>query len=657
MSWYNVFKKQKPLNEANKKFKNVSKYKKNEYGEGFDNLSQIDGFGITSTSFNLFYNKYIDRAIDTEREKIKYYRQMACMPEIGDVIEDAVIESIQPDKEGNLLLLKIKDDNLNKNENIIKTLNEEFNDFFYSRLKATDLLWEMFKTFYEEGRYFYERIPAKNKKKGIIGLKKLPNETMDYDLDPDTGKINGFYQYLSPNAKMPNSVEEARLEDGVIGFYPSQISFVNSGNYGISKKEIFGYLEKVKTPYNQLKLLETSVIIYRIIRSPQRLVFRIDTGNMPKDKAMKYVEKIKQKFTQKESYDPDTGLIQGKSSVLSILDNYFLSQCLRLNTGIQLLSGQTKTLSELIKDHNNGIQNWTYSVDQKTGKIISGEIEWAGITRLNTDMVRVYLDNDKYIDCTPDHKFVLRDGSEVEAQNLKENTLMSKNELDKYSFDIIKVTKVEKLDFKEDTGCLTIKDPGDNHNFAVGAGVFVKNSADGRGSQIDEIGGNPSGFAELDDIHYFQRKLYKALKYPLSRVNKMMENNQSENMYMGGSVSEITRDEIKWAKFLQRTQVKICRDLLDVFMIHLDFIGLKKQYELTKDKISIELTPPNNYTEQMNQLIIENDINNYESLANNEEFPKTYLMKKYLGYTEKDFKELQEYFEIDKKYLPKDEGY
>jgi hypothetical protein len=92
------------------------------------------------SSFNLFYNKYIDRAIDTEREKIKYYRQMACMPEIGDVIEDAVIESIQPDKDGNLLLLKIKDDNLNKNENIIKTLNEEFNDFFYNRLKATDLL-------------------------------------------------------------------------------------------------------------------------------------------------------------------------------------------------------------------------------------------------------------------------------------------------------------------------------------------------------------------------------------------------------------------------------------------------------------------------------------------------------------------------------------
>ncbi|MFW5795224.1 MAG: portal protein [Bacillota bacterium] len=108
-----------------------------------------------------------------------------------------------------------------------------------------------------------------------------------------------------------------------------------------------------------------------------------------------------------------------------------------------------------------------------------------------------------------------------------------------------KVVKVEKLNYREDTGCLTIKDPGKNHNFAVSAGVFVKNSADGRGSQIDTIGGNFSSFAELDDIYYFQRKLYRALKYPMSRVTKMHENQEGDILFAGGRMGEITRDEIK----------------------------------------------------------------------------------------------------------------
>lgn len=108
-----------------------------------------------------------------------------------------------------------------------------------------------------------------------------------------------------------------------------------------------------------------------------------------------------------------------------------------------------------------------------------------------------------------------------------------------------KVKKVEKLDVVEDTGCLTIKDPGENHNFAVSAGVFVKNSADGRGSQIDTIGGNFSSFAELDDIYYFQRKLYRALKYPMSRVTKIQENQEGDMLFAGGRMGEITRDEIK----------------------------------------------------------------------------------------------------------------
>ncbi|NIU00538.1 MAG: portal protein, partial [Nitrosopumilaceae archaeon] len=78
------------------------------------------------------------------------------------------------------------------------------------------------------------------------------------------------------------------------------ISLVHYGYQGETKREFLGYLEKAKQPYNNLRLLETSVVIYRMIRAPERFVFSIDTGNMPKDKAMRYTEKIKQKFSKKQ---------------------------------------------------------------------------------------------------------------------------------------------------------------------------------------------------------------------------------------------------------------------------------------------------------------------------------------------------------------------
>lgn len=90
------------------------------------------------------------------------------------------------------------------------------------------------------------------------------------------------------------------------------------------KKDVIGYLEKARQPYNQLKLLETSIVIYRLVRAPERLVFKIDTGNMPISKAMKFTEEMKQKLQRKVSYDPSTGNMTNSPNVLSMLENFFL---------------------------------------------------------------------------------------------------------------------------------------------------------------------------------------------------------------------------------------------------------------------------------------------------------------------------------------------
>jgi hypothetical protein len=890
MAWYNFWKDQQQLDESIKAFKNRDKTSgltqseyNNKSGEGIEDLAMMQmggGFGAQGIGgFNSFYNSHINKLFENEYQRIVEYRRMAEYPEIADVIEDACNEMCDIDEDQNILSLDITDSKISENDNITKILYREFKTLFYDRIDVNDNLWDYFRTYLIDGRIYYERIiDINNKNKGLLNIKKLPTETMDFEYEPKTGRIISYYQYLSPNYRRPINREQA-IKDAELGkmiiFEPAQIGFINYGIYGLTKANILGFLEKAKVPYNQLKLLETSVIIYRLIRSPERLVFKIDTGAMPRDKAMKFVEKIKQSFIKKQSYNPQTGSLSNEPEVF----------CIKHDTEIPLLDGRFLTLDQLVDEHKEGKENWVYSIDQKTLDIKPGKIKNAAITRLNTEMVRVWLDNGHYIDCTPDHKFILRDGSECEAGKLMNDVslmplytrmghigtnkveyqqvynpsnekwvythrmvngkakkgnvihhkdfnrfnnkpdnliemssdshshmhgeliknmfknpeyrkkhsewvirtnkeqgkakkmqavlntpevreyqkLRAKESRDEYwsiqenrdnirdrktfliddnvlymfgemyldnvgckrndflnilssnhvfmsyleelnkdqdinnkQFDHItrpvlnkiiknmghedypdfrenytgymnhKVVRVEILDEKSDCGCLEIE--GDNHNFAVSMHgnpcVFIKNSilenyfmpqsSEGRGSDITSVGGNSAGFTQLDDIYYFSHKLYRSLKYPLSRITQGVEQGQ-EVMFGGTGAGEISRDEIKWAKFLERQQRKFCNDFVDLFLLHLDFKGFKKQYNLNSNSFTIRMNPPSQYKEQMIQGFLEQSFQNYNALCQNAEFSKSFLIKKFLHWTEEELEENREGFKLDKRYFPPDE--
>lgn len=455
-------------------------------GEGWETLAEIPGFSsVQIQGFNLFYNTYINKVFEYERQKINEYRMMATTPEVSDVVEDAVNESTQEDDIGNVFHLDIKDSELLRNENIVNNIKREFTELFQQKIDMKTKIWDILWTYYVDGRVFYERVIDKNKPKaGIIDIKKLPTETMDFYYDPISGQIIGYIQYLKPKVKKPATVEEAKAGSGkgdYTFFNPNQIGFVNYGIYGKTKFEIVGYLEKARIPFNQLKLLETSVIIMRVVRAPERYVFRIDTGNMPREKALRYVEKIKLKMSKKQTYDPRSGQLTNEPELMGILENFYLPQ-----------------------------------------------------------------------------------------------------------------------------------------------------SAEGRGSSIDTIGGNTAMFSELDDVYYFQKKLYRALKYPSSRVNAAQEGRDGEVMFGGSQTSEISRDEIKWSQFLERQQKKVCVDLTDMFLLHLEFKGLKKLYDLTTRKIGITMNPPSKYKEQMEQMFNDSRFSNYNQLADRPEMSKYYLMQRYL---------------------------
>jgi hypothetical protein len=493
----------KQINEAKKQFKKSSATKKPKgdvNGEGINDFYAMNLYGSYGVqSFNSFYDSFINREFADERERIAEYRAMTMIPEIGDVIEDAVIEATQENSEGDIISLVVSED-LEENKNIVKNLQDEFNDLFYTRLDVKDKIWDLFYSFMRDGRLYFENIINTNKKKnGLINIKKLPADTMDFIYDPYDGEVVAYLQYLTNSPRQITTVDEAEKDNDVILFYPSQITYINSGFYGANKKQVLGYLEKAKQPFNQLKLLETSVVIYRLIRSPERLVFKIDTGNMPPEKSLKFVEQMRNSLRTKQTYDTNTGKMSNNVDITSVLENYFLPT-----------------------------------------------------------------------------------------------------------------------------------------------------SSDGRGSDVTSIGGNPSGFAELDDIYYFQKKLYRALKYPLSRIENINEGRSGDNnMFNNNQVGTITRDEIKWAKFIERQQNKFEKAFEELFLNHLEFKELREKYDITKNSLNIKFNPPNQYKQQMEQMLLETQFNNYSNLANNPEFSKKYLMTKYLKWTEDEIKDNSEMLSDD----------
>ena len=167
--------------------------------------------------------------------------------------------------------------------------------------------------------------------------------------------------------------------------------------------------------------------------------------------------------------------------------------CFTGDTKVSLVDGRELTFLELVDEYNLGKENWVYSFNETTKKIEPKRIEKAWCTKKNAQLVEVELDNGEKLRCTPNHRFMLRDGSYKEASELKENDSL----MPLYRMNY-KVVNVRFLDYTEDVYDLTV---ADNHNFALSAGVFVHNSKD----SIDGVAGalwNASQHAEEYGYEY-----------------------------------------------------------------------------------------------------------------------------------------------------------
>ena len=233
-----------------------------------------------------------------------------------------------------------------------------------------------------------------------------------------SGKSGSF-----PSASSGSRFGLAETEHAIDAHHVVHISL----SEGLDNNYPFGnsLLENVFKVYKQKELLEDAILIYRIQRAPERRVFHIDVGNMPSHMAMAFVERVKNEIHQRRIPSQSGG---GQN----VIDSAYNPLCLDLATRIPLLDGRTLTLQELINEFEAGKENWAYSCEPETGKIVPGVINWAGITRRNTEVIKLTFDNGETLICTPDHKIPVFGKGFVEAQNLtNEDSLISYNTRDK----------------------------------------------------------------------------------------------------------------------------------------------------------------------------------------------------------------------------------
>jgi hypothetical protein len=266
--------------------------------------------------------------------------------------------------------------------------------------------------------------------KGIVGCNQLPNIEIER-LEPGSAeKASGYGELSSENDSLKFKWKNKQME-----FQPWEIAHFRI--LGDDRKLPYGtsLLEKARRIWKQLLLSEDAMLIYRTSRAPERRVFKVFVGNMDDNDVEAYVQRVANKFKREQIVDSKTGNVDMRYNQMAVDQDYFVpvrdpgqaspietlaGACISLDTRIPLLDGRVLELSKLIEEWDNGNRNlWAYSCDPHTGDLAPGLITWAGVTRKDTNVLKITLDNGEEVITTPDHKFVHRTNGFVEAQNLK----------------------------------------------------------------------------------------------------------------------------------------------------------------------------------------------------------------------------------------------
>jgi len=317
-----------PINELNPKYTDFA-------DKGSKRIEALQRQSISAST--LYNNTPIPGLINSYRDAYLYaniqqdkasrlgdYRVMAAFSEISNCLDQICDELINKDADGNIVKLQIKNRKSDFTDASFKKLNDEFNKYIqYFDLDYAG--WEYFRQLLIEGEIYFEHIIHKDHPEaGILGVLKIPTELIDPIFTNVQNHVVKGYLLRKPvfDPKNPQKIEKFEF----IPMDVNQITYINSGIWNENKTIRLPYIENARRAYRQLSLIEDSIVIYRLVRAPERLVFNVDTGNLPAPQAESYLKKLQQMYWKKFSYDPQGGGTVTKFSPQSMLDSFWFAK-------------------------------------------------------------------------------------------------------------------------------------------------------------------------------------------------------------------------------------------------------------------------------------------------------------------------------------------
>jgi hypothetical protein len=289
-----------------------------------------------------FFGQYVDieGVYKTEFELIRRYREMALHPECDSAIEDIINETLVSDSNDSPVEINL--DHLNASDGIKTKVRDEFK-FILELLDFQKKAHEIYRNWYIDGRLYYNKvIDIKKPHEGIQELRyidaikmryvrkqkknekdRLSNINQNNPMDYEFPELEEYYLYTPKNV-YPVSTPSSMGGDQGVKFTKDSITYCTSGLVDRNKGSTLSYLHKAIKSLNQLRMIEDSLVIYRLSRAPERRIFYIDVGNLPKVKAEQYLRDVMMRYRNKLVYDANTGEVRDDKKYMAMLEDFWL---------------------------------------------------------------------------------------------------------------------------------------------------------------------------------------------------------------------------------------------------------------------------------------------------------------------------------------------
>jgi hypothetical protein len=477
----------KELNPKFETFYNVNSSAKERVYKQAVSTSQ-DAPGIPSLEgivINKAYHDFLYALIDTDKPKrVADYRVMASYAEISHALDEICDEMLVKDDKGKYCTLTVAE---SKDPVIVKELQKNFQNLI-EQFNLDNKGFEYFRAILIDAELFFENvINDKKEEAGIIGVVQIPTEHINPIYDNIQNMLIKGYLLRKPVIDKDNQNRTTTKQE-LIPLERHQVTYFHSHTWNEHKTIRLPYLEVARRAYKQLSLIEDSIVVYRLVRAPERLVFKVDVGNLPAPKAEAYIKRLMQSYWSRRTYDNDQGQNVNVYDPQSMLDSYW----------------------------------------------------------------------------------------------------------------------------------------------------FAKRP-DGGGTDVSALTTNAS-LGQLDDLNYFVKKLYKALRVPTSRLDP-------EAKFADGA--EILREELKFARLVIRFQRQFASTLKETLITHLKLKGLWDQYKLKEHDVHISFNPPTYFHAAREAQIHDLKVKSLNDAIQTEAVSKSYALKKYMGWTDDELKVNREWMKKD----------